>query len=368
MLPALADKKHKKRMIIMSQKLEINLRVPDNSISRRNKAGKIEWASALKDFADDLKWIQKNMLRRKVTSRGWAYLLETKWKAITKDQFDYVQDLINKCRKNGMLPIDFVEADKNRSFHNIEVIEYEEPNDYLISGLEWVKDRYKSKEDFDFWESQEYYIQMMVEKIDILNMFKPVCEKYHICIANGKGWSDLSSRADLSSRYKYYEERGKKCVLLYVKDKDPGGDLIADKLKKNIDDIKLGTGWDPKDLIIDTFLLTYDFIQKHNLPWIDNLTSGSGKPPDKKRKHIRDYIAAYGERKVEANILVVMEDTAVQELEDTIEKYLGNDPFTVYQTAVDEDQEKVKEVMDSVDFIQDINDMIDKLKVLRDEE
>lgn len=345
---------------------EIRVRVPDRTISRRTVAGKEEYSRQLTDFADDLKWIQANLLRRKVTSRGWAYLLETKYKVINKDEFDYIQDLINKCRKNGMLPIDFVEADKNREFHNIEIIEYENPKEFLIAGLEWIKTRYKYKEDFDFWESQDVYVQMMVEKIDILNMFKPVCEKYHIPIANGKGWSDLLSRAELAKRFQYYEGKGKKCILLYVKDKDYGGDLIADKLKKNLDDIKLATTWDPKDLIIDTFLLTYEFIQKHNLPWINNLISGSGKQPDKKRKHIRDYIATYGERKVEANILVVMEDIAVQELEDTIAKYLGDDPFTTYETDVQEDQEEVKSLMDLIDFDKDIDNIISKLDNLED--
>jgi len=49
----------------------------------------------------------------KVSSRGWGYIMEQKG-LITKDQFDKVEDVINRCRKNGRLPVDFVAEESAR--------------------------------------------------------------------------------------------------------------------------------------------------------------------------------------------------------------------------------------------------------------
>jgi hypothetical protein len=152
-----------------------------------------------------------------------------------------------------------------------------------------------------YWTNQGYYLEMMVEKRDLLNLFKGTCGKYHISVANAKGWSDLISRGELATRFKEAESLGLKAVLLYYGDFDVGGLQIAEQLRSNMADIQLATGYDPVNLIIDHFGLSFEFIEKHRLTWIDNLESGSGRAPDKNKRHVAEYIAKYGERKCEAN-------------------------------------------------------------------
>ncbi len=121
---------------------------------------------------------------------------------------------------------------------------------------------------------------MLVEKIDLKSLFAPVVEEFRIPIANSGGWSDLHVRAKMMRRFAHWEARGKQCVLLYCGDFDPGGLQISGFLRKNFADLADAVGWHPDNLIIDRFGLNYDFIQEHNLTWIDNLETGSGQRLD----------------------------------------------------------------------------------------
>lgn len=283
---------------------------------------------------------------QKYSSRGWAYILEgmPQWGA-TKADFDLIQDRVNDCRAAGLLPIDFVLEEEARAFSGVENPEERTPEEYLAAYL--VTDL-RAEENYtpDWWDGETYYIQMVVEKIDLREMFGPTCAEYHIPIATSKGWSSMLQRAEYARRFKEAEERGLKCVLLYCGDHDPDGLRISDKLRKNLSDLRNvqwsdGTeGYDPSDLVIDRFALNYDFIIRHRLPWIENLYTGSrqscrvcGEPmrlddphhPNNRLPYVQDYIRRVGVRKCEANALVQQRDAAIAICRGAIERYLGPD-------------------------------------------
>jgi hypothetical protein len=276
-----------------------------------------------------------NEIGFKVSSRGWAYILEGH-RLINKDQFDKIEELINNCRRKGFLPIDFVAEEKAREFDGVEsktdgtvVGRF---GDYLKAALN--ADRYYTP---DWWEGEEYYIQVIGEKVDLVTLFSPVCEEYHIPLANTKGWSSMLQRAEYARRFAEARDRGLQCVLLYCGDHDPDGLRISDFILKNLDDLKNITwedgvqGYDPSDLIIERFGLNYEFIMQYRLTWIDNLITGSGKdlasPRHKNFKlpYLQSYLKTIGKRKVEANSIVTQPLAARQLIRETIEKYLGPD-------------------------------------------
>lgn len=259
----------------------------------------------------------------KVSSRGWAYQLEGLG-MITKGEFNRVQNLINECRKNGLLPIDFVAEENARKFAGIYKPDTESMNDYVRSWIEATLCAGNSYQP-DYWDNELYFIQMLVEKTDLISLFKPICEEYHIGIATSKGWSSILQRADIAKRFKAMEETGHISVLLYAGDHDPVGLGISDTLRKNFRDIENGTRWNPEDLIIDRFGLNYDFITKHGLTWIDNLETGSGKPADETIPMVKRYVEKFGRRKVEANAIVVNPTAGRALCKSAIEKYLGDD-------------------------------------------
>ena len=287
----------------------------------------------LSNFAAALRGISQR-IGFKVSARGWAYLLEQE-AVVTKADFDKVEKAINDCRQRGFLPVDFVGEEDARAFLGIETPDKQTPEEYLTA---WLRDAL-SLEDYytpDWWKGEQFYIQMVVEKIDLRTLFNPVCSRYHIPIATSKGWSSLLQRAEYARRFREAEEEGLECVLLYCGDHDPDGLRISEFLRANLARLADVTwadgspGYDPVNLRIDRFGLNYDFIESTGLTWIDNLITGSGKnlAHPSHANHYQDYVQAYlrefGARKCEGNALVVNPDAARVLCAAVIEGYLGS--------------------------------------------
>lgn len=290
----------------------------------------------LKQFADELIRIDEET-GFKVSSRGWCYQLEG-YGVITKGEFNRVNNLINECRKNGMLPIDFVAEESARKFEGVVMPScFDETPEEALKG--WIQTTINADEYYtpDYWRDERFYIQMLVEKVDLVTLFKPVCKEFNIPIATSKGWSSILQRAEMAARFKEAEDMyGCIPVLLYAGDHDPFGLAISDFLMKNLWDICKGTGWAPEKLIIDRFGINYDFIMKNNLTWIDNLETGSGKRPDTSNPIVKKYIDSYGERKVEANAIVTNPSAGRELCRSSIIKYLGDDVQDRFQEKRDD--------------------------------
>lgn len=311
----------------------------------------------------------------KQSARGWCYQLEVEG-IITKAEFDRVEFLINKCRREGVLPIDFTAEEEGRKFSGVEVPTKKSP---LADLREWVVRAMRSEEYYtpDWWDGEEYYIQMLVEKIDLKTLFKPVCRKYHIPIATSKGWSSMLQRAIYAKRFRDAEDKGLKPLLLYCGDHDPDGLRISDFIRKNLEDLSniawgdKDTGYDPENLLIVRFGLNYDFIETHNLSWIPNLiTGGKAKkclsdPSHKNNRmdYVQDYISKFGVRKCEANAIVTIPDVARDFVEATIKSYLGEDALDRFEERylkIVEVLNHVKEESGITKALQDALDLIDE--------
>lgn len=330
--------------------------------------------SNLKKFAQQLIELSEQ-IGFKVSARGWCYQLESA-RLINKDQFDRVESVINKCRKKGILPIDFVAEEEGRQFSGVEREENETPLQYLKS---YIEAPLKCHQWYcpDWWEGEEYYIQMLVEKIDLKTLFSPVCEKYHIPIATSKGWSSMLQRAAYAKRFKDAEDRGLKCVLLYCGDHDPDGLRISEFMKSNLEDIADVTwengdsGYSPDNLIIQRFGLDAKFIRKHKLTWIDNLITGSGKnlasPSHKnfKMPYVQEYIQTFGAKKCEANAIVPIPKEARKLVEDTIISFIGKDAVSRFDAKM----LAIKKEMDEVRIKTGLQETIEKaIQLIEDSE
>lgn len=324
---------------------EIQIILPQRSVGRQSKEAIEQYEIQLKEFAEGMKKYSK-LIGLKVSSRGWCYIAEGD-RLITKGNFDVMQDLINDCRKTGLLPIDFVKVDEARLFENVEALDKaaKTPEEYIIEKLKDFTKVWKWKRDVPFWKTQPVYLQMMVEKIDVKTLFLNVCRKYHVPIANARGWSDIYERADFITRFKEAHDLGKRCVLLYFGDFDPAGRYIAEKLNKNIDDIKLATGFDSSEIEIDHFGLNFDFIEQNNLLWIQGLETASGKQANEKLEYVRDYVAKYGRRKCEANAILKIRSISEKFCEDAILKYLDKEGIEEYKKNLYAELESVKQLM-----------------------
>jgi len=311
------------------------MEIPKRKRGRQSDQANEEYDAKLRAFCDAILQIDSTV-DFKVSSRGWCYILEQH--GLLKSDFDDAQRLINDCRKSGLLPLDICREDDNRTFLFVEEIDDTTPEEEAEDWIHHVLNRaWLQYNGFSFWDDQSYYVQMLVEKIDLVSLFEPICEKYRVPIANSKGWADISQRADMMRRFAEWEGRGKIPVLLYCGDHDPAGLAIKNHLRNNLRDLTPAVGWSPDNLIIDRFGLNFDFIKENNLTWIDNLMTGSAKDladskhPDHKKPYVQGYIETYGVRKCEANALVVEPEKGRQLCRDTLFKYIPEDAPARYE-------------------------------------
>jgi hypothetical protein len=329
--------------------------LPGRSTGKKRILALIEFAKTIAKISQTIGF--------KVSSRGWAYLLEQAG-AITKAQFDRVEGLINDCRTLGILPVDFVAEEESRQFSGVETPDTADLRQYLTTFLRAAM----SCEDYytpDWWDGEEYYIQMVVEKIDLKSLFEPVCRDYHIPIATSRGWSSILQRAQYARRFQQAKQKGLKCVLLYCGDHDPDGLRISEFLRTNLRDISRiywtdGTkGYDPgfegddDALIIERFGLNRDFIDENSLTWIDNLITGSGRNlaspshPNNSMQYVQDYLSEHGARKCEANALVVRPEQGRELCRKAIEDYLGDEAVDRFERKRDESTETISEIREN---------------------
>jgi hypothetical protein len=310
---------------------------------RQTAESKARYQAELTAFCDRIREIVSRLDFR-VSSRGWGYILENEGD-ITKGDLDAAERLINDRRKSGDLPLDICAVDEKRNTDGLdEYIDHtsveEEAEDIWGRAKAVLEDGHEQYVPFSFWDDQKYYIELVVEKIDLKSLFGPVARHFHVPITNIGGWCDINGRALMMRRFAAWERTGKICVLLYCGDHDPGGLRISDFIRKNFADLTRAVGWDPADLIIDRFGLSPDFIKDNNLTWIENLETGSGgdladpKHRDHKQYHVQEYLKKYGARKVEANALVVRPREGRMLCQQAILRYLPADAITSYRARL----------------------------------
>ena len=310
------------------------------------------YRAKLREFCDKIRKIDET-LDYKVSSRGWCYILEEH--GLGKDQFQRCQNLINDCRKNGMLPFDLCAPDPRRAAEGIEGVDDPDLDAEAESALQNVREWHEDYRPSSFWDTVDAYIEMAVEKVDLKSLFGPICLEHHVPISNKAGWGDIDLRCSMMLRFKEMEAKGKACALLYCGDFDPGGLNISDFLHKNFADLAGAVGWSPRNLVIERFGLNEDFIKKHGLTWIDNLKTGGGKlplddprHPDHNKAYVQEYLRKYGARKVEANALVVRPEAGRQLCRDTLARFIDLDALAAYEAEIAEQREQLRLKIEAV--------------------
>jgi len=320
-----------------------DIEVPDLTSGRRSKREKQE----LDRFADVLREIDSG-IDFKMSARGWGYYLEGA-NVIDKSELDEAQHAVNVCRDSSRVPVDFTASDDARAFEHGESVNFGDAESYGRAYLSELQSA--AGLDVSFWEEQGCYIQVLVEKVDLRELFAPVCAEYNIPIATSKGWPSKLQRAKMIARFAQWEQKGKIPILLLAGDFDPAGKQITDKYEGMLDqpDWIVPTapeseappvytdsgerathfpGWTPDSLIIERFALEQDQIEEASLTWINNLITGSGKDladPEHKehqQEYVQDWLAKVGEQKCEANALVTEPERARDIIRDKIEENL----------------------------------------------
>ena len=333
--------------------------------------GDYNYEERLEKFADEINAINSQRTHPvKYSSRGWSYLLEGLGK-ISKGEFDSCQKAINDCRKIGLLPIDFVAEDQDITRRFMGIHTASDPSVLLEQLKKDIEEMLNNLPSYttDYRAGEEHYVMMCVEKGDLVNLFKPICDEYHVPIVSSKGWAPILLRAHIANLSKMAEERDLKPVLLLFYDHDPAGLKITNTFKENLEDCERGTGWSPDEIIIDRFGLNKEDIDKYNLTWIENLRTSSGR-----ESQDYEYIQKYGRRKCESNALFKNDETlkAGEEIcRNAIEKYYGSDARERFKKKEENSKQKLKQVYDDPlwdNFYARIDELVGSLTVKKPRE
>ena len=322
------------------------------------------------------------------SSRGWCYALESIG-LITKGEFDKAIKTMATLRKTGHLGFDLVAHDDSRALNGEDV--YHRTSTPRAHLEQWVKkalDQGRLYRPVSYWKHQSYYPIVMVEKIDLVNLFRPVLPPA-VKIFNARGWADVNSRVNLVRECMWAEENGLEPVILYCGDHDPAGLQISDTLKGTLRDISTTLGyceelWDEEE---DRFLTLEEYneaddywedlsaedltpktdslrvirfglneaqIQQGNLSWIENLETSGGKDlanpkhPDHSKPYVKSYLYAYGPRKVEANALIANPALGRSIMRQAIWRFLDQDAVDLWEDQNKEARDEAAGMADKI--------------------
>lgn len=287
--------------------------------------------------------------------RGWAYYAEGLG-LITKGEFDRFEKLLTDMRKDGELDPDVIEPDASRMATEVGDFEASNgrPEDYAEAAVNDIGEQLRqwSRSYFEqgFWDGLDYYVEMIVEKKDLVQIFRSTADRYNVRITNGKGDTDIHTRLAMLKRFRDHSEAGRACRLLAIGDHDPKGLHIVSGLERTIrscTNLK-GLDWDYPEFEVVNIGLTEDQIDTLDLMKIDNLETGGGRDlsdpqhPDHGKAYVQDYIRRFGVWKCEANALVGHPREARRLLEDAINRFIPASHLRDVEAANAPGQEAVR--------------------------
>lgn len=267
--------------------------------------------------------------------RGWAYYAEGLG-LITKGEFARFEKLLTDMRKEGELDPDVIEPDGSRMATEVDDFEASDdsPEDHAQYAVDEIGQRLKDWASIysatGYWDGLDYYVEMIVEKKDLVQIFRSTADRYRVRITNGKGDTDIHTRLAMLKRFRDHTEAGRQCVLLAIGDHDPKGLHIVEGLHRTImscANIK-GLYWPDPDFEVVNIGLTEQQVFDLDLMRIGNLETGGGRDlsdpghPDHLKPYVQDYIARYGVWKCEANALVGHPRKAEGLLETAINRFI----------------------------------------------
>src|SRR5258708_489892 len=182
--------------------------LPKRRRGRQSEAATIEYEEQVAHFCSLIRQI-KSTMDFAVGSLGWCYLLERH--GLRKGEFDAAEMPITDCRKSGALPLDFCAEDEARKAVGLQRLDDPDIEHEAASWIDYItNDVHKAYSPISFWGGLDVYVEMAVEKLDLRNLFEPVCAEFHVPIQNFKGWSDLNARAAMMRRFAENEAAGRR--------------------------------------------------------------------------------------------------------------------------------------------------------------
>ena len=150
-----------------------------------------------------------------------------------------------------------------------------------------------------------------------------MCEKYHIPIYNGAGWTSVTKLGKFARLMSRAEGMGLIPRILYFGDWDPVGDQISKNLVANINKYKKSFGWEAQDDLVDRIGLNEKQVAENNLLTVE--LEKKGRKDRTLDPRIQEWIDTFGDRKCESNVFVTNPELGRRYLLQAVVKYWGTE-------------------------------------------
>lgn len=199
-------------------------------------------------------------------------------------EYKKLQALLSDARLAGWIDWDSME-DRTREF-----------NGFYYPGLtsaESVLYGAGHGHEVDYWENQEIYPEVWVEKEALLGVLEKPCQKLRVPYYACKGNNSQSEQHKAALRFIEKIDEGKECVLFYLGDHDPTG---IDIPRDNLDRLSMfiGKDSDASKFKLIRLALNMEQIQKFKLP---------PNPAKKTDSRWKKYAKKYGDKSWELDAL-----------------------------------------------------------------
>lgn len=241
--------------------------------------------------------------------------------------------LINDARLAGLIDWEAIE-DRTRNLR--ERSKWENPSE-IINSAAWSYH-------IDYWEGQENYIEVWVEKDALVGIVGRVCEKLDVNYFSCRGYVSQSEMWVASQRLKRREAEGKNIILLHLGDHDPSGiDMSRDIMDRQV---LFGS----LEINFDRLALNMNQIDQYNPP--PNPT----KVTDSRSSR---YIDKFGYSCWELDAL---EPQVISELiEISIKKFRDNDRYSLVKEREEEEIEELENISKNYSLISKNMNEIERL-------
>jgi len=233
-----------------------------------------------------------------------------------------------KARENQDIPADAIE-DRSRGIIKSDDDDDGTPEDYYNQMLNYLKNDFADLYSMSMWETQDYYIEVWVEKDALSQVISRISRKYKVLTAPSRGYSSFSYIYDTVRRFKQ-NGNGKKRLVLHFSDHDPSGLDMTRDLQLRLQNY--GANAEVKRIA-----LTYDQVKKYNL---------SPNPTKFADPRSKNYVKAYGNECWELDALPP--DVLQQLVEDNIQKYIDQGKWDEREKEIEDNQNKIQEQVDKL--------------------
>lgn len=137
-----------------------------------------------------------------------------------KQQYNKISEVITDGRLAGLLDWDVIE---DRTRYTREIPHWRKPQDIIKAAAEQYR--------IDTRASQPCYIECWIEKDSLVSILEDTCRTYDIACFSCRGYPSVTALREAALRF---NDKQKKCVILYAGDHDPSGLKIPEAIQENL--------------------------------------------------------------------------------------------------------------------------------------